>query len=201
MKPACIYASYVISLLWVALLMAIAIGIAEIVELVFVDFVHGNPHRTQANAIEMMLLFAPIAGFIAFFVTSLVFAVPQGLQATLTDVLLRRLNRRGLFGVLLALPLTAAVAWYCYDYLIPKNFNLGINLDQDWTPYQHGLTLQRYLIMVAIQTPITLFSVLYCDATICNRSKKWIIVGAFLFAVLVGVFYGHWMAEAQYRFL
>jgi hypothetical protein len=72
-------------------------------ELVFVDFVHGNPHRTQENAIEMMLLFAPIAGFIAIFVTSLVFAVPQGLQATLTDVLLRRLNRRGLFGVLLVL--------------------------------------------------------------------------------------------------
>jgi hypothetical protein len=31
MKPACIYASYVISLLWVALLMAIATGVAEIV--------------------------------------------------------------------------------------------------------------------------------------------------------------------------
>jgi hypothetical protein len=50
MKPGCIYRSYARSLLWVALLAAVAIGVAVIVELVFVDFVHGNPHRTQANA-------------------------------------------------------------------------------------------------------------------------------------------------------
>ena len=200
MKPNGIYASYARSLLWVALLMAVAIGVALIVELVFVDFVHGNPHRTQANA-TVMMLFAPIIGSIAFIVTILVFALPQCLQATLTDVLLRRLNRRGLLGVLLALPVTAALAWYCFDYFFPKDFNLGINEGPDWTPYQHGLTLQRYLIMVAIQTPITLFSVLYCDATICNRSKKWIIIGAFLFAVLVGVFHGHRRAQVQYQFL
>jgi hypothetical protein len=201
MKPGCIYRSYARSLLWVALLAAVAIGVAVIVELVFVDFVHGNPHRTQANA-TVMILFAPIVGVIAFSVTFLVFALPQCLQATLTDVLLRRLNRRGLLGVLLALPVTAALAWYCFDYFTPKDyFNLGINEGPDWTPYQHGLTLQRYLIMFAIQTPITLFSVLYCDATICNRSKKWIIIGAFLFAVVVGGIYGLWRAQVQYQFL
>jgi hypothetical protein len=201
MKPNSIYASYATSLLWIALLVAVAIGVAVIAELVFVDFVHGNPHRTQANAAVMILL-APIVGVIAFSMTILVFALPQCLQAALTDVLLRRLNRRGLFGVLLALPVTAALAWYCFDYFTPKDyFSLGINEGPDWTPYQHGLTLQRYLIMFATQTPITLFSVLYCDATICNRSKKWIIIGAFLFAVVVGGIYGLWRAQVQYQFL
>ncbi len=68
-------------------------------------------------------------------------------------------------------------------------------------PYQHGLTLKRYMIMFAIQTPITLFSVLYCDATIRNRSKTPIIVGALLCALMFGAFHGHQMAETQYQFL
>src|SRR5262249_52772651 len=151
------------------------------------DFVHGNPHRTQANALVMMLLFPLLFGFIAVIATFLVFALPQCFQALLTDVLVRRLHRRGLLGVLLALPLTAALAWYCYDYLTPTDVNLGINIGPDWTPYRHGLTRQRYLIMLALQIPITLFSILYLDATNCGRSKKPIIIGALLFIVVVGV--------------
>ena len=106
-----------------------------------------------------------------------------------------------MLGVLLALPLTAVLAWYCYDYLTPKDFNLGINESPDWVPYQHGLTLQRYLIMFAIQTLITLFSILNFDAAIRNRAKKPIITCALLFAVVLGVVFGHWIAEAQYKFL
>jgi hypothetical protein len=56
---------------------------------------------------EMMLLFPPILGFMAIIGTFLVFALRQCFQAILTDVLVRRFDRRGLFGVLLALRLTA----------------------------------------------------------------------------------------------
>ena len=47
-------------------------------------------------------------------------------------------------------------------------------------------------MMLALQTPITLFNILYLDATRCDRSKKPIIIGALLFTVVVGVLYGHW---------
>jgi hypothetical protein len=195
------FASYAKSLLWVALLMAVAVGITVNTQLVFLDFVHGNPHRTQANAMKMMFLFPPFLGFFAIIGTFLVFTLPQYFQAILTDVLVRRFNRRGLFGVLSALPLTAGLAWYCFDYLTPHDFNLGISAPPDWTPYQHGLTLQRYLVMLAFQTPITLFSLWYCDTSIRARSKKSIIVAALLFAGVVGVIWGYRMAEAQYQFL
>jgi hypothetical protein len=104
-----------------------AVGVAIIIEPVFGDFVHGNPHRTRGNAIEMMLLFPPLIGFIAIIGTFLVFVRPQCFRAILTDVLVCRFNRRGLFGVLLALPLTAGLAWYSFDYLTPTDLNLGIN--------------------------------------------------------------------------
>ena len=195
------FASYARSLLLVALIMAVVVGVAIIAELIFVDFVHGNPHRTQANATEMMLLFPPIIGFVAILGTFLVFALPQCFQAILTVVLVRHFNRSGLLGVLLALPLTAGLAWYCYDYLMPTDLNLGINTGPDWTPYQHGLTPQSYLAMLAFQTPITLFSLWYRDTTIRARSKRSIILGVLLLAVVVGVIWGHRMAEQQYQFL
>ncbi len=71
MKIGGTYASYAKSFLWVALLMAVAVGVAIIIEPVFVDFVHGKQHRTRGNAIEMMLLFPPIIGFIAIIGTFL----------------------------------------------------------------------------------------------------------------------------------
>jgi len=49
--------SYALSLMWVALTFAVLVGVSNITELVFVDFVHGNPYRTKANAVEMMWLF------------------------------------------------------------------------------------------------------------------------------------------------
>jgi len=133
----------------------------------------------------MMYLFPPILGFVAIIGTFLIFSLPQYFHAILADVLTQRFNRRGLFGVLLALPLTAGLAWYCFDYLTPHDFN------PDGTPYQHGLTLQRYLVMLAFQTPITLFSLLYRDRTIHAQSKKSIIMAALLFAVVVGVIWGY----------
>jgi hypothetical protein len=86
--------------------------------------------------------------------------------------LVRRFDRRGLFGVLLALPLTAGLVWYSFDYLTPTDLNLGINTSPDWTPHQHGLTLQRDLATLAFQTPIALFNLWYWDTTMRVRSKK-----------------------------
>jgi hypothetical protein len=201
MKRGATFVSYSQSLLWIALLMAVVVCVAIIVELVFVDFIHGNPHRTKANALLRMLYTPPILAIVAIVGSFLVFTLPQCFQAIVADVLVRRFGRRSQFGILLALPLTAALAWYCYDYLTPTDFNLAINLPEDWTPYQHGLTLSRYLTMLKVQTPITMFSLLYCDAAIRQASQKSVILAALVLAVVVGVIWGHLLANGQYQFL
>ena len=198
MKRSATYIAYAQSLLWVALLMAVSTGVALIIELVFVDFIHGNPHRTKANAMLMMMTFPLIFGVIAIIGSFIVFTMPHCLQAIVADVLVSRFGRRAQFGGLLALPLTAILAWYCYDYLTPTDFNLGINVGPDWMPYQHGLTMWRYLAMLTVQTPISLFSLWYCDATILHGSKKSVILAALVLAVVVGVIWGHGLAKTQY---
>jgi hypothetical protein len=196
-----VYVAYAQSLAWSALLIAVAFGVSIIVELIFVDLIHGNPNRTKAHAMLMMIIFPPIVGFIAVVGWFLTFTLPQCLQAIVSDVLVRQLGRRGQIGVLLALPLAATLAWYCYDYLTPSDINLGIYTPADWTPFEHGLTLQRYLTMLMVQAPITLFSLAYCDAAMRNSSKKRVVVVAVVLVAVVGVLHGHWMAEGQYQFL
>jgi hypothetical protein len=59
----------------------------------------------------------------------------------------------------------------------------------------------RYLIMLTVQTPISLFSLWHHDTTIRNASKKPVILAALVLAVVVGVLLGHSMAKDQYQFL
>jgi hypothetical protein len=114
-----VFRSYARALLWAALLMAVIFGLANIVGLVFIDFIHGNPHRTKENVILMMVLFTPLLGAIAFVGTIIVFALPQCLEAQLKGMFVKRFGRRAYGAVLTGLPLTAALTWYCYDYLTP----------------------------------------------------------------------------------
>ena len=68
-------------------------------------------------------------------------------------------------------------------------------------PYQHGLSLQRYLTMLIVQTPISLFSLAHNDAAVRHGSRKSVVLAAVALAVLVGVLFGYWMAKGQYQFL
>jgi hypothetical protein len=201
MKKSEVYVTYAQCLLWVVLMAAVAVGVSLVVMLVFVDFVHGNPHRSQANAVFMMVAVPPIFGVIAIIGSFLIFTVPQCFQAIVSDVLVRRLGRRGQFGILILLPLTAILAWYCYDYFTPSDVNLGINAGPDWAPYQHGLTEMRYLTMLIFQTPITLFNLAHGDAVIRHGSRTLVVLWALVLAIVVGGFYGYWMAMGQYQFL
>jgi hypothetical protein len=54
---------------------------------------------------------------------------------------------------------------------------------------------------LAIQTPVTMFTLLYCDAATRHRPKKRILLGALALALVVGGIWGHRMAEIQYQFI
>jgi len=180
-----IYASYLISLAWLTVLLFVAGCIINTVKILLIFF-----HGTLIASDFVTLLVVPLfLGMIAMGGTLLVFAVPQFVQAILAHALVQNFDRRGLLGVVLALPVMAVVTWYCYDYLTPS-MQLSINDGPDWQPWQHGLTVERYLTTLAVQAPITLFGVLHCEAAIRDRSTNSVIVGALYSVIVFGVVWG-----------
>lgn len=201
MDRSAVKSSYAQSLLWMALLIALAQGTALIVELIFVDFIHGNPNRPQSNAFLMMIITPPVTGILSIIGSLIIFFVPQCFQFLTTAALASKFGRISQIFVLAMLPITSLITWYCYDYLTSSDFNLGINVGADWTPYEHGLTLRRYLMALAIQAPVTMFTLLHCDGATRHRSNRRIILSAFAIAICVGGLLGHRMAENQFQFI
>jgi hypothetical protein len=192
--------SYLQSLVWIGILAGTALVTGLIVELVLVDFVHGNPNRPQSNAMSMMLLYSPLAALISLVGVFLVFSLPQCIQALLNFFLAPRTGRSSYLIVLISLPATTVVTWYCFDYLTPSDFNLAINEGPDWTPYQHGITPTRYLSTLVAQALVTGFALLFCLAAE-RRLKKWIVLSAFMIAFVGGGIQGQRMAEDQFQYL
>ncbi len=185
-------ASFVTGLLWAALFTGVACGVSVVVELVFVDFIHGNPHRTQSDALVMML-FTPLIGVIGFLGVLLVFGVPQLLQAIILEVIAKSGPRRECL-ILVILPLTALCAWYSYDYLIPFHCHM---VSEEGPDYEHGLTSSRYIVSLALQASITVFSLILANL----RPRRRVLMASFLLAIAAGAILGHVQAETQYKFL
>lgn len=194
------YKSYGQSLLWVASYFAVAVGLSLIIELVIVDFIHGNSHRTQENAVFMMVFFSPLFGVIAFTGALLVFTLPQFLQAMVVNLSDRLSWQRPVLLVIAILPITTALTWYCWEYLTPTDFNLGINEGADWKPYQHGITWLRYVKTFGLQAPVTLFSLLRHSVD-SKPSRKKIMLITLAIVILAGGGLGYIRGRDQLRFL
>jgi hypothetical protein len=146
---------------------------------------------------SMMVTTTPILGVVAAIGSILVFTLPQVFQAVLIAVLHRTLGSRAQFAALAALPLTAILTWYCYDYLTPSDVGLGINAGPAWTPYQHGISISRYLGALAFQIPVTLFSFLYINAGFRGTSKWPIVAAALTLTIASGGIWGYVTAQQQ----
>jgi hypothetical protein len=198
MSKIAIHVSYLQSLLWLALFLALMRAETNIVELLLIDFVHGNPHRTQENAIFMMKMNTPLFGAIAFIGTFVVFTLPQFFEAEVVRALDQIFGDRARFAALLALPLTAVLTWYCFDYLTPSNLCFAGNCMET---YEHGLSVSRYVTTLAIQTPITVFNLSYFNAGLSGHSKKPILLAALAATLVAGGIWGYLMAGNQFLFL
>jgi hypothetical protein len=192
--------SFYSSLLWLALAIILALSVGNVVELIFVDFIHGNPHRPQSNAVEMMFIYPPIDALIAFIGVLLVFGIPQIFQAIIAKSLVKIWGHFGVLGLLAIVPMTAVLTWYCFDYLTPSDFNLGINVGADWVPYQHGITLKRYLITLGLQFAVTALTVVHF-LTLQTKNRRAVLLSLICFAIIGGGFFGYHQALGQYKFL
>jgi hypothetical protein len=191
------YKSYLKSLLWLALSAALAAGAANITQLVIIDFIHGNPNRPISNAITMMWLFTFIFGIIAIFGIFMVFSISQFTQATVARISEGLRYQSSI--VIASIPFVSIVTWYCWEYLTPTDFNLGINEGADWQPYQHGITFWRYAYTLCWQTPVTVFSLLYVKTPIGFLSRKRLIGVLFFMSCALGISVGYVGAESQIR--
>ena len=181
--------------------MAIAAAVSNLVELYLFDFVHGNPHRSRENALEMMALYSPMFALVAFIGMVLCFGPFQCFQAVAQRYLSRRVGDRLFMTLALLQPIAAVITWYSYDYLTPSDFNLAINTDADWQPYQHGITVTRYLGALAAQLPITLFSALYVSTAKNLVRRATLVAIALMLAISAGVIWGYHLSEIDIRLL
>ncbi|WP_168793038.1 hypothetical protein [Paraburkholderia aromaticivorans] len=143
--------SFIKSLLWIAVFVGLILSVSNITSLVLIDFIHGNPNRPKGNAVSMMILTPPLFSLVAAIGIFTVFSLSQIAQALMMRVLHPRVDRYAYIFIGLLVPLVSIVTWYCYEYLTPTDFNLGINEGEDWVPYQHGMSLKRYLATLACQ--------------------------------------------------
>ena len=197
MPQSATYKSYLQSLLWFALFAAVAAGVANDTHLVIFDFIHGNPHRTVSDTIEMMCLFPVIFVIISPLVIILVFGIPQLAQAAAAKI---TEGWRYQVAFLIALtPLVGVMTWYCWDYLTPSDFNLAINEGPDWEPYRHGITFQRYMDALLWQTPLTVFSLMYYKMPLRFLSRRRLVQLMLLLSCVSGIALGYMNAEAEIR--
>ena len=185
MKRNGVLLSYVVSLLWVIFLVAAVIVIGFVAGSVVREFTHKDPIDALWDSVKYLPVTMSISLLVAGIATSLVFPVPQAFEAFLAGELAQRLGGKAHFLVLLAVPLTAVLTWYCYDYFLPE-ISLGIYDGPDWVPYQHGLTTERYLKALAVQAPLTLFNTFYFDSVGHPRYRKAILLVAIVAVVIIG---------------
>ena len=185
--------SFLRSLIWVAFLTALTVWVSFAVSVVFIDFVHGNPHRTQSNAIASMLVVAPFVALFGLVCALLVFGPPQIFQAVLSNIISRLFDRKtSAIIVVAALPAIAVVTWYSFDYLVPIPDPPAY--PDDWEPYQHGMTTTRYLYSLGAQLPVTLFNVAYVNTAGQRRLRVSLIMLALAAVAVGGIVMGYRMA-------
>lgn len=125
-----------------------------LVDVIWTDYLHSNPHRTQFNAAILPFVLI-LVGTPFFFVGMwIVFGLAQVLFAIIV-VIFRDPGRRAM-TLFIALPAAAALSWHCYDNFIPDRF--GILAGPDWVPYEHGMTRERFRWTLGAQTLVWGFS-------------------------------------------
>lgn len=193
-------ALFVKSLLWMGFFLALTLAIGIVVSVILLDFVHGNPHRPKSNAISMMEFDPLLFGAIAMAGVLIVFSLSQAIQGMMMRFLYPRFGRNAYIYIGLAIPLISIITWYCYDYLTPTG-TLGIDAGADWAPYQHGITLKRYLLTLVCQGIVTAFSIFNFDVGIRNQSKTSVLLGIVLLTIIVGETLGYRNAMTQINIL
>jgi len=185
------YFAYGQTLVLIALFWVVGVVVCEIVAIYNTDINYHGRYQTRQNALSAMVFVPLLIGALAFIGAFLVFTLPQIFQAKVADLSLRY-GRRPEMIALLVFPLTVAIAWYSFDYLVPPNATvLNDHI------FEHGLTLERYATMFAIQAPISLFCICYHHAVLRRARKAWFVMAVLFAVIAAGGIKGYERAKAE----
>jgi hypothetical protein len=140
---------------------------------------------TLGSAIEIMLTVVLIPALYLLINTLLAFTAAQFVQAVSVGCLVRRVGKWANLATILVLPISATLTWYSLDYL--AGFDLPLPRGPEpagWVPYEHGLTVDRYLKAMASQAPVTPFNIAYAFTETGGRARRAVVA---LAAIMIGV--------------
>lgn len=136
-----------------------------------------------------MMVMLPLFAAACVALTTLILAPAQCLEAWVARSLITKFGDDARYWTLCALPFTAILTWYCFDYLTPQN--LGINVPGG-SEYQHGITLRRYSMALGAQTLVTLLNIAFLELSVNNRSPKVVVLAILALAVVLGAGFGYY---------
>ncbi|WP_164212778.1 hypothetical protein, partial [Stenotrophomonas maltophilia] len=88
------------------------------------------------------LIFTLFVGTVFYVVALISHVISYPLLIFAAFFLFKRMGRVRLFPLLLLTPVLGVMSWLSYDRIVP-DFH---SFDDEMLPYQHGLTLERFLI-------------------------------------------------------
>ena len=184
MRMRAVAISYAKSLACIAMLIAVVLDVAVIGAILIDEFRQGR--HAPPSDVPLMAILVLTLWVITTIGSLIMFAPVQAFQVLVIGIMQREFGDRARFAALSSLPITAVLTWYCYDYLTPHDFHFGAKFGPGSEPYQNGISVARYLVALAVQTPLTLFAFLYFEADRHHRRKAPIIVAALVVAIAIG---------------
>jgi hypothetical protein len=177
--------TFVAQLGWVALYAALAVAAMLGTELVITKLLADNPAGPQQEALASLVSLAMLLGLVAAVSAALVLAPAQLLQAAAL--------RFGVPWSLATLPAGALLTWYFFDHILPLDINLGFN----GLPAREGaqpLDWQSYLTAFGFQAAVSGISL----SRHLKRGRGALLLTLAGAALIVGVIWGHAMADLQH---
>ena len=184
MRMRAVAISYAKSLLWIAMLTAVAVDAAVTGGIWLIDVRHGA-HGLQSD-VPLIAIVVLTLWVIATIGSLIMFAPVQAFQLLIIGIMQREFGDRARFAALSSLPITAVLTWYCCEYLTPRTSHTFARIGPSWAPYLSGISIARYLAALAVQTPVTLFAFLYFEADRHGRPKAPLLSAALVVAIAMG---------------
>lgn len=153
--------------------------------------ISGSNDSAGKHGIAEIALMSAILGLLALVGALVVLTLPQLFQFLLVIVLRGRFSDRAHLMVLAVLPITAAIACYAYESFIPAIDPLGINAGADWIRPRRGTALSTYLAALAVQVPITLYTLWHLHIRAKKRSPTGARLTAIAIAIVAGSTWGY----------
>ncbi|MET3613640.1 hypothetical protein ABID16_001969 [Rhizobium aquaticum] len=173
---------------------ATAVGTAfcALASLTVTDVLHVAVFRTKSDTLDIVIYMTPLLSMLGALTFIWIMWPAQMLQGFLSW----RYGQRW-YVIALATPALVALTFSVYDYLTP---DLSvINPADDWEPYRHGLTVERFLRILVFQLPVSIYTALYVFKLSTGGYRRLTLATPFFVAAVLGGIGGYYLGQGQLK--